>query len=219
MQPPTPLRPVQPVMITNIAGVKWYHLRCRAGFSTARTRRAVVARTFARTTVRASLSSMRLSGLGCLVDYLTNGERYETDNDFNFGNCANGCNCRRTVNIVPVGLCNNRRRIFNNIGRFVPIRIYIRRHSGQLFGGIAIGFMYYVCTNRCQLYGCIRHIRIYVRMPVGITDAVLCPLVIARADARPTVAIFFCHCEQSEAIQSLYTYLRQQMRFYGLPRH
>lgn len=124
-----------------------------------------------------------------------------------------------TVNIVPIGLCHNNRRIFRYSQQFLYIWIYIRRHGDQLFGIITNWFMYYVCAGRYQLHRFIRHIRIYVRMPVGITDAVLCPLVIARADARPTVAIFFCHCEQSEAIQSLYTYLRQQMRFYGLPRH
>ena len=59
VQQPTPLRPVQPI---NIVGVKWYHLRCRAGFSPAR---MIIARTVARTDVRASLRPLRLSGLRC----------------------------------------------------------------------------------------------------------------------------------------------------------
>ena len=71
VQPPTPLRPVQPVIIINIAGAKWFHLRCRAGFSPTRTRRPVVARTIARTTVRSTLGTMRLSGLRCLAICLT----------------------------------------------------------------------------------------------------------------------------------------------------
>lgn len=74
VQQPTPLRPVQPVMIINIAGAKWYHQRCRAGFSTAWSRagRAAIARTIARTSVRTTLRTIPISGRRCLVDYLTN---------------------------------------------------------------------------------------------------------------------------------------------------
>lgn len=153
MQQPTPLRPVQPAIITNIVGVKWFHPRCRAGFSTARSRRPVVARTIARTTVRPTLGTLRLSGLRCsAICPIKCGGKYETNFYIIFCNYAVCIICRRTVNIVPIGLCNNRRRIFNNIGQFVSIRIYIRRHSGQLFGVVTIWFMYNVCTGKHAVY-------------------------------------------------------------------
>ena len=159
MQPPTPLRTDQPVMITNIAGVKWYHLRCRAGFSTARTRRAVVARTFARTTVRASLSSMRLSGPRCsAICPIKCGGKYETNFYIIFCNYAVCIICRRTVNIVPVGLCHGGGRIYGYCRQFLSHRIHIRRHGNQLFGGVAIWFMYNVCTGKHAIYRRIRHV-------------------------------------------------------------
>ena len=70
-QNPKMSRPVQPVTITNIVGAKWFHQRFRRGCSAARTRPPAIARTVARPSVRLTLSSMRLTGRRCLVDYLT----------------------------------------------------------------------------------------------------------------------------------------------------
>ena len=71
MQQPTPLRPVQPEMIIDIAGAKWYHQRLRRGCPTARASPPGLARTIARTIVRAALGAIPLGGRRCLVDYLT----------------------------------------------------------------------------------------------------------------------------------------------------
>lgn len=153
MQPPAPLRPVQPSIITNIVGVKWYRLRCRLGCSTATASQRLIVPDFARASVRPTQRAMRLSGLRCsAICPIKRGCEYETNFYIIFYNYAVCIICRRTVNIVPIGLCNNRRRIFNNIGQFVSIRIYIRRHSGQLFGVVTIWFMYNVCTGKHAVY-------------------------------------------------------------------
>ena len=147
VQQPMLLRPVQPVMITNIAGVKWYHLRCRAGFSPTRARRPVIARSIARHTVRAA-GTLRLSGLGCSAICLTKrGGEYETNFYINFGNCAVCIICRRTINVVSIGLCRGGGRIYDNSEWFVFHRLYIRRYGGQLFGDITVRGVHYVCTS------------------------------------------------------------------------
>ena len=107
------------------------------------------------------------------------GCEYEKNFCFNFGNCAVCIICRSTIHIMPIGLCRSGGRIYDNSKQFMSHRIHIRRHGGQLFGIQSIRFMHNVCANRCQLYGCIRYIRIYVRMPVGMT----------------AVIPHLCHCE------------------------
>ena len=59
-------------MIIDIAGAKWYHQRFRRGCPTAGAWTPAIARTIARTTVRAALGAIPLGGRRCLVDYLTN---------------------------------------------------------------------------------------------------------------------------------------------------
>ena len=104
-------------------------------------------------------------------------------------NCAGWRICRRTVNIVPIWLYQGGGRIYGYCRQFLPHRIHIRRHGNQLFGIKPIWFVYNVCTNRCQLYGRIRYIRIYVRMPVGITMSFR-TFVIAGGAARPWQSSF-----------------------------
>ena len=120
-----------------------------------------------------ALNPKHLCGLRCSAICLTKqGDEYETNNCFNYGDCTDWRICRRTVHIMPIGLCRSGGRIYDNREQFVSHRIYIRRHGGQLFGIKPIGFMHNVCADRCQLYGCIRYIRIYRRMRNGINGKV-----------------------------------------------
>ena len=153
VQQPMLLLPVQPAIITNIVGVKWFHPRCRAGFSTTRARRPVVARTLARHTVRPTLGAVRLSGPRCsAICPIKCGGKYETNFYIIFCNYAVCIICRRTVNIVPIGLYHGGGRIYEYCGRFVSHRIHIRRHGNQLFGIKPIWFMHYVCTGKHAVY-------------------------------------------------------------------
>ena len=152
LQHPPLSQPVQPAIIINIVGAKWYLPRCRAGFSSAQTRRPVIAPPIAHFSVRRTISTMRLSGLRCSAICLTKrGGEYETNFYINFGDCAGWGNCRCTINVVSVGLCRGGGRIYGNSKQFVPIRIYIRRYGGQLFNIIARGGVHNVCASEYRI--------------------------------------------------------------------
>ena len=147
------------VLMTNIVGVKWFHRPCRLGCFTTFTGQRLFVPAIARTSVRAAQRTMRLSGLRCSAICLTKwGGEYETNISFNYGNCAVCIICRRTINIVPIGLCHGGGRIYGYCGWFVPIGLQIRRHCNQLSNFVTRGFVHYVCTGIYRIHRHIRHI-------------------------------------------------------------
>ena len=153
MQPPTPLRPVQPAIITNIVGVKWYRLRCRLGCSTATASQRLIVPTFARASVRPTQRAMRLSGPRCsAICPIKCGGKYETNFYIIFYNYAVCIICRRTVHVVSRWICYRGGTIYGNSGQHVSSRIYIRRYGEQLPGVVTRRVVYNVCTNRGNLY-------------------------------------------------------------------
>ena len=153
VQPPTPLRPVQPAIITNIVGVKWYRLRCRLGCSTATASQRLIVPAFARASVRPTQRAMRLSGPRCsAICPIKCGGKYETNFYIIFYNYAVCIIWRRTVHVVSHGLCCCCGIVYGNREQHVSQWIYIRRYGGQLPDSITRRVVYYVCANRGNLY-------------------------------------------------------------------
>ena len=153
MQPPTPLRPVQPVTITKIAGAKWFRPRFRRGCSTATASQRLIVPTFARASVRPTQRAMRLSGPRCsAICPIKCGGKYETNFYIIFYNYAVCIIWRRAVHFVSGGLCCGCGIVYGNRGQHVSQWIYIRWYGGQLSDFITRRVVYNVCTNRGNLY-------------------------------------------------------------------
>ena len=128
----------------------------------------MVAPGFARTTVRTASSSMIPCGLRCSVHFLTNGGDDEKNNCINSVNCAGVRNCRGAVHFVPVGLCSSGRGIYGHCEQFMPIGLYVRRHSHQLYRVQPRWVMHYVRPCGCIVYRRHWDIRIHRGVCYGI---------------------------------------------------
>ena len=107
-------------------------------------------------------------GLRCSVHFLTNGGDDEKNNCINSVNCAGVRNCRGAVHFVPVGLCSSGRGIYGHCEQFMPIGLYVRRHSHQLYRVQPRRVMHYVRPCGCIVYRRHWDIRIHRGVCYGI---------------------------------------------------
>ena len=118
------------------------------------------------------LRQLLTSVVRCSVTFLTNGGDDEKNNCVSSGNCAGWRICRRAVHFVPVWIRRCCGGLYGHCEQFMPIGLYVRRHSHELPCVQPRRVMHHVCASGCIVYGFHRHISIRIRLRNGIDHPV-----------------------------------------------